>query len=231
MKTLSRCGAGCLKKEGRRVEGPVGNPQPSLHLLSPRDPATCSRGGAGLPRDPIAMAPAVTIRPAAPPLLTSDLPTPPTPSPKPWEGPPRPSGAPDTHGDAPASGHSIKKCLHPAPFIQTNLAAVTLVQGTITLDSLLQLLSRYSWCACHKSIGSRTKSVLLSGALGATSQETPSFRSCCVRMLRETQQKASLLSTCDLAGSLDVFSAPPPQCSGSFHLQHPTGALPQCSLL
>ena len=109
MKTLSRCGAGCLKKEGRRVEGPVGNPQPSLHLLSPRDPATCSRGGAGLPRDPIAMAPAVTIRPAAPPLLTSDLPTPPTPSPKPWEGPPRPSGAPDTHGDAPASGHSVSE--------------------------------------------------------------------------------------------------------------------------
>ncbi|XP_028353174.1 uncharacterized protein [Physeter macrocephalus] len=142
------------------------------------------------------------------------------------------SGPPDTHGDTPASGRSVKKCLHPAPFIQTNPAAVTLVQGTITLDSLSQLLSQYSWCARHKSTGSRTKSVLLSGALGATSQETPSFWSCCVRMLRGTQQKASLLSTWDLARSLDAFSAPPlPQCSGPFHLQHPTGALPQRSLL
>ncbi|XP_074218578.1 sperm acrosome-associated protein 9 isoform X4 [Camelus bactrianus] len=52
------------------------------------------------------MAPAVTIGPAAPPLLTSDLPTPPTPPPKPWEGPPRPSGAPDTHGGTSASGRS-----------------------------------------------------------------------------------------------------------------------------
>lgn len=59
------CGAGCLKKDG-------------LVCASTPGPAGSSAVG-GLPRDPIAVAAAVTIRPAAPPLLTPALPTPPTP--------------------------------------------------------------------------------------------------------------------------------------------------------
>lgn len=47
------------------------------------------------------MAPAVTIRPRP---FSRQLP-----HTKPWEGPPRPSGAPDTHGGTPASGSSVSE--------------------------------------------------------------------------------------------------------------------------
>lgn len=61
-----------------------------------------------------------------------------------------------------------EKRLCAVPFIPANLAAVSPVQGTITSDRLLQLLSRHSRHACHQSLGSRAESVFLSGALGAT---------------------------------------------------------------
>lgn len=71
----------------------------------------------------------------------------------------------------------MEKCLHhlSVPFIPAHLAAVSLVHGMITLDSLLQLLSRHSWHACHKSLGSRADSVFLSGALGATRRGSAVF--------------------------------------------------------
>lgn len=78
-----------------------GNPRPKSQLLAPGHPSARSRGGAGLPRDPVTMAPAVTIRPRP---FSRQLP-----HTEPWEGPPRPSGAPDTHGGAPASGSSVSE--------------------------------------------------------------------------------------------------------------------------
>ena len=48
--------------------------------LDPGDQRAAPGAEAGLPRDPIAMAAAVTIRPAAPPLLTPALPYPTHPS-------------------------------------------------------------------------------------------------------------------------------------------------------